>query len=321
MFKLRLLKSAHALSFAVEQYLQSATASPTTSRAKRRDLELFISTIEDHQNSTTVSLHDITRAELENFVTQCIARQEAPATITRRLATIKHFLHSIEENQVPRVHARFTNPARHFRGPVLEPEQPKWLEHEEVERALSVRVGKGEFARSRNHLALCLMYYAGLRSEEARTLTVSQLSSDGSHIERLRRKGGRYATLPIAAKLKEIILDYLPLRFRYLVDNSAPPPFDRYPLLSCVYGAKTLDPRTWQVSAKGLFTTCKQAGKLAGIDDLHPHRLRHSFARRLVLEGTRLEIVQQLMGHVTLEMTTRYLTPGEEEKRTALNNL
>lgn len=48
------------------------------------------------------------------------------------------------------------------------------------------------------------------------------------------------------------------------------------------------------------------ACRLAGIDDLHFHDLRHTFATRLVQAGLPLVEVARLLGHSSLHMTYRY---------------
>ncbi|MGH3476943.1 MAG: tyrosine-type recombinase/integrase [Nocardioidaceae bacterium] len=47
-------------------------------------------------------------------------------------------------------------------------------------------------------------------------------------------------------------------------------------------------------------------GKLAGIDDMHPHRLRHTLATQAINRGMRLEAIAALLGHRSLEMTLVY---------------
>jgi len=62
--------------------------------------------------------------------------------------------------------------------------------------------------------------------------------------------------------------------------------------------------------------------KLAGMDDFHYHDLRHTFASNLLLSGSDIKDVKEMIGHSDLKMTDRYshLTldhQGKNQKRLA----
>lgn len=49
-----------------------------------------------------------------------------------------------------------------------------------------------------------------------------------------------------------------------------------------------------------------RACRKAGLREVQWHALRHSFASQLVMAGVPLKVVQELLGHATIEMTMRY---------------
>lgn len=62
----------------------------------------------------------------------------------------------------------------------------------------------------------------------------------------------------------------------------------------------------------------KQAAELAGIKKrVTPHVFRHSFATHLLMAGHKPKVVQQLMGHRTLETTMTYVHAIEDQRQNA----
>jgi site-specific recombinase XerD len=61
------------------------------------------------------------------------------------------------------------------------------------------------------------------------------------------------------------------------------------------------------LSARQIRTRMTRYLKLAGITKAYsPHSLRHTFATQLLNAGASLEVVKELMGHRSLDVTLRY---------------
>lgn len=74
---------------------------------------------------------------------------------------------------------------------------------------------------------------------------------------------------------------------------------------------------TKEQSKHPLWRACKRAG----IRRVGWHKLRHSFASHLAMRGVPIKVIQELLGHATMEMTMRYAHLGPEVKHDAVELL
>lgn len=54
---------------------------------------------------------------------------------------------------------------------------------------------------------------------------------------------------------------------------------------------------------------------------ISPHRLRHSFATKMIKDGVKLATLKELLGHRNIQSTMRYVQVSGEELRAAINRL
>lgn len=79
------------------------------------------------------------------------------------------------------------------------------------------------------------------------------------------------------------------------------------------YKAEGNQPR--RMSKDGIRWTLNRIAKRAGVENVYPHRLRHSFAMHMLRNGAPLEIIQQFLGHANLDTTRIYADHNTEMRR------
>jgi integrase/recombinase XerD len=147
--------------------------------------------------------------------------------------------------------------------------------------------------RLRDVALLELLYGAGLRASEAASLKL-----DGVHLSvqvvRVIGKGSKERIVPIGTPAARAVGEYLEALRPTLAEGR--PPSDRLLLSRTGRGINRV--AVWRI--------VKSAARLAGLADVHPHTLRHSFATHLLAGGADLRAVQEMLGHSNIRTTQVY---------------
>jgi integrase/recombinase XerD len=146
----------------------------------------------------------------------------------------------------------------------------------------------------RDRAMLELMYACGLRaSETADMLLTDWIPTVG--IVRVRGKGDKERIVPVGTPAIDAVERYLEHCRPKLVKPGAK---DRGRLLLSVRGSPLERVAIWQLVRKH--------ANAAGLRNVHPHMLRHSFATHLLMGGADLRVVQELLGHADIATTQIY---------------
>jgi len=169
---------------------------------------------------------------------------------------------------------------------------PRWLSEAELRRFVDRPVkkrGVAAWTGQRDQLAWKTMAWLGLRRSEIMNMRVADvLLSDGVIIVRgIKNRRDRVMPLPeaIAGEMKAMISERPGTDFVFPGANGG----------------------RWLVASfNRCFRTHLKACELAGIG-ITPHSLRHTFATHLIRAGVHLIDVKDLLGHVDVKSTMRYV--------------
>ncbi len=212
------------------------------------------------------------------------------ATITRHLATIRVFYRWLAGN-----HRIASNPARLLERPAPWRTLPGVMSPGEMKALLESPSPERSALWLRDRAMLELMYAAGLRAAEVGALRLDQFSRDLGMLI-VTGKGNKQRLVPIGRPAEQWSEQYLADCRPYLTrfnDNR-----DRQRLLLSHTGRPLDRIAVWQIVRRNALA--------AGLEDVHPHKLRHSFATHLVRGGADLRVVQELLGHADIGTTQIY---------------
>jgi len=246
-------------------------------RTDLKEFARFAKGIDPRQVSPT----DITR-----FFGALVSRGRKPATLARKLSTIKHFFKYLMEA----AHIQ-ANPAQAYRAPKIARYHPDYLTVAEIEAIIKAADESGPRA-DRDRAIIELLYGCGLRISELAELKISQIEFEAGFVK-VFGKGDKQRLVPLgefAQKALDKCLETSDQTRRGL--NS--------PLVFPNRLGKAF-------SRVGLWKIVRKLVLRAGISKkVTPHTFRHSFATHLLEGGADLRTVQEMLGHADISTTEIY---------------
>ncbi len=286
-----------------QAYLLAEDRSPVTIAGYVGDVRLFARWYEN-QYKEALTPATLTNEAVRGYKQHLLDQANKPKTINRRLAALAAYAHWLEQAGYVK-NAR--NPVQGVKAVKETALAPKWLDKKQ--RAALLRTVDKEIEDAmRRYPRLRLMYlrdaaivklilFTGLRVGEIIQLRLSDLILEerkGSVVVR-EGKGTKRREIPLNMKARKAMLDYLNARPDIASDDLF------------------LGQRNEGVQSKTIQRSVQRFAKKAGLMNVTPHTLRHSFAKALIDAGVSLEKVATLLGHSNLNTTRIYTTPGEQD--------
>ena len=227
-------------------------------------------------------LLEATAEEMERYLDGLTRRGLRATTVHRRLGSLRSFFKDAQRHGLVAA-----DPTALYVPPKSEKRLPVYLNEAQAAAVLGA-LRSTTPADLREAAIVACLFYTGMRAGELVGLDVDHLQPD-----RLRvfGKGKKERDLFIPAKLRAHLDAWLAV-------------------LPAGEGAlfTTLGPRPGRLSydavrriVVGVFVRAGLGGR-----GLTPHKLRHTFATRLINKGMRIDQIQKLLGHTSIATTQRY---------------
>jgi integrase/recombinase XerC len=152
-------------------------------------------------------------------------------------------------------------------------------------------------ASQRNQAILALMRYAGLRIAEVSGLDLADVDLQVETV-RIVGKGNKERVLPIVEALGAYLGNWIAERGQ-----------EPGPLFLGIHGER--------LGPKGIRVALKKLARKVGVAKFTPHRIRHTFGTETSRAGVPVEVLQQLMGHESIETTMLYRQVTAQDLRQA----
>lgn len=276
-----------AMDESIEEFVVALTSerksSPNTLGAYRTDLRQLSEFL---QRRGVASWPEVTPALIADFVLHLRDREYAPTSIARKVAALKSFFHHLHAHAIIQ-----HDPSEALQAPKVEKYLPHALTPNEVQRlfeAVKPATGVGQ----RDLAMLHTLYSTGMRVTELISLNVAHVDLARGHV-RCNTHNRKERTLPLSLAAQSAISTYIEESRRALLRNPDEP-------------ALFLNHHGQRLTRQGFWLIIKGYARAAGIADITPHTLRHSFALDMLGRGMELRSVQELLGHANISTTHVY---------------
>jgi len=295
--------SAAAIRSAISFWAEATTRAETFDRTFK--LQDKIQAVSKFFSFTGKHPGEITPADVQRWRFDLESRGQKPATVYARISRVSSFYKWLMSDPQLSLYIR-SNPAAQARPRYPQPyqsESVKALTDSEMNQLLKVvkaRADSGSVVAKRDYSLLLFFFLTGLRRNEVISLRGKDLADkDGKLVIKYRRKGGKFVGREVDdPSVSDALLDYLMAAQRKSVMGSERPLWTRHDR-----AGKPGAP----LSSRSFAENLKLYAKEAGIEHIHVHQTRHTYARIVAEETGSYQDTQEALDHENAATTRVYV--------------
>ncbi|WP_235785364.1 tyrosine recombinase XerC [Staphylococcus haemolyticus] len=241
-----------------------------------------------------INLRTFEYKDARNYLSYLYSQNLKRTTVSRKISTLRTFYEFwMTQDET------IINPFVQLVHPKKENYLPQFFYEEEME-ALFETVAKDTKKGLRDRVILELLYATGIRVSELVNIQLKDIDMSLPGVKVLG-KGNKERFVPFGEFCRQSIEQYL-REFK--------------PIQHTKHSFLLVNMNGAPITERGVRYVLNDVVKrTAGVTEIHPHKLRHTFATHLLNQGADLRTVQSLLGHVNLSTTGRYTHVSNQQLR------
>lgn len=221
------------------------------------------------------------------------------ASVYRKIACIQSFFKFLSSRgRIP------GNPAKGLDRPKREFKIPHFLSPDQTKRLVEAPAPEHGALWIRDRAILEVMYASGMRASEVCSIRLRNWQPQAMTLN-VFGKGQKERIVPVGVPAANALEQWIRGLRAEIVQGDERKADHR--LFLSVRGKPLERVALWGI--------VKRYAAIAGLHDVHPHTLRHSFATDLLRNGCNLRTVQEYLGHAMLTTTEIYTHVDDRKKR------
>lgn len=289
--------------FAITSFMEYLTiekgCSMNTIKGYSHDLYSLVSYLADkgQTQESEVDWTKINLLHLRGFLAFLYnQRDNKTSSIHRRVCSVKAFFRYLHANKLID-----EDPAADLQYPKRPSSIPKFLEVDSIKAIID------ESSNPLHTAIIEVLYSTGARCNEVRNMNLEDVNFTERAITIRGGKGGKDRIVLLSERAAKVLKNYIHTYRKQLLDRAR----SRKQLPEDSDKAIFVSNRGTRVSNRTIQHFISKLSQEAGVKRTTPHMLRHSFASHLVMNNTNIRVVQQLLGHASLDTTQIYanITP------------
>lgn len=256
---------------------------------------------------SNTELRKLRTNDIDEYVQYCAEElKNASGTINGKISALDTFCkYLVRKNIID------NNIVDSVERPEIDEEMVEYITVEQVNELLNAIKNSNNENWERDYCLYELYVNTGARLNELRELNLDKINLKRKTIL-VKGKGNKHREIELSDNCVETLNQYLIIREKY-----ANKKFVKEENKNSLF----LSRKGTRLSEASIQKNLKKYGEMIGLEDLHPHMLRHTAATIMYQNGIDLYQIKEILGHKNIQTTTRYAKVSTEQKRKAINTI